>query len=247
MTAFPDITLLRSGRRRRRLSVGLPRRASFGHTLAPLLAHLLTSGPAFFSRDIAVVVGVKAGKGFRRPGLHIGDHDRTTIGPVTATLLRHVAAAVAVPATPMSATTVTMCAIPAAFAARRMGTVEFAAADGTIVVGIKAGKAGRIPLCAMSLHGRLPFLGTHHAVVVGINRGQALDALLHELSLADAAIAVCVRTGMALRRSGRSLLRQGDATGSGQSQGGEATQHEGLLHSDQSPETAELAVAVSPS
>ena len=246
MTAFPDIILLRSGRRRRRLSVRTP----LAHPFAPMLAHLLPGRPAFVSRNISVAVGVKAGKGFIGLGLHLGDHHRTTIGPVTSALMGHVATATALSATALTAAAFAAfaaSAIPGSFAAGGMGTVKLTAADGTVAVGIQTAEAGVVALGAMGLHGRPALLGRHRAIPVGVGGGQALDALLHEFRLADAAIGIGVGTGMSLRCTGRRLLRQGDTTGcGGESQGGKATQHESLLHNVQSPETAELAVAVFP-
>ena len=150
-------------------------------------------------------------------GLDIGDDHR-------ATSLRPGHAA---PATAMAAPGVhrTPPAIGAGFAAGLAGGIELGTADRTVVIGVQTIETGVGAAGHAGLHGGAALIGRDRAVAVGVNGGQSLHAPADEFSLADAVVAVGVRT----HAPGRSLLGKSSPR-RGEGQNGETADQEGLFH-----------------
>src|SRR5690606_34394231 len=177
-TAFPDITLLRSGRRRRR---------RVRTTLLALLTHLgaagLHGGAALLNRQHAVAVRIHSREGLGRLALGLGDDD----GEAALGALRsHTAAPIPSTLAPMSAPHArAVVTAPAHTVAAGLRRLELGAAEGAVLVGVQPVEPGRKAFGAARLAVGAHLLGRHLTVAVRVRRAQALDPALHEIGLAD--------------------------------------------------------------
>jgi hypothetical protein len=191
--------------------------ATFRHALTALFAKRLPSSPAFADRDEAVAVDVQPGEGLFSLAPYIGDQDRP------AGL--HAPVAMGQPGAAAMHAGRTGGALRASLG--RAWSIELGAADGPVAVGVQTLEAGVGALGRAGLEDRAPFLRRHGAVAVSISGAQTVHPPGDELGLADAAVAVGVRSQDV--RLGRRLLSEGSAA-CGEGQGGEGAGQEGFSH-----------------
>jgi len=191
--------------------------AAFRPPFKALFAAIGAGGPALGDGEVTVMVGVEADEGGFRPGLGLGDHDRSAslhaVSPAGA------AVSAGRPRAP--------------FGASLAAGVELGLADYPVVVGVEPVETGVGAAGAAGLGGGAALIDGHRAIAVGVGGGQAGDAAADELGLAEALIAIGVGAHAAGVRMFRGLLGDGDAArGGGEGQGGEAAGQKGLVHLD---------------
>ncbi len=192
--------------------------AALGHPLSAMLTPISEGGAAFGDGDEAVPVGVKAGERGLCPGLGLGDHDRSTFGPLVG----------AAESAPVGATRATF--HPDISAMLTPG-VELRLADHAIVVGVQPIEtrvgATRHPGTGRRAH----LVAGDGAVVIGVGYREAADPGVDELGSAEALVAISVGAKAAGLGSFRRLLRRCGAAG-GEGQGGQSGRHKGGFHLD---------------
>lgn len=164
-------------------------RAALCPVLDPMLARSHAGGAAFVSGDDAIVIGVQTRKSLFGLGPRLGDDDGAALTLGTAT---HLDAGMT------GSGTGARTRFGATRATSRSARFELGAADLAILVGVEPVEHGGRALGASRLHPGAHFLGRDHAVLVGVQRGQPIDATADELSLSNRR-----RPGSGLTRSAR--------------------------------------------